>query len=287
MIDGRPVNRRIIAVTNQKGGVGKTTTAINLGAALAERGKRVLIIDLDPQGNASTGLGFYDRSQQKTAYDVISSGTPLLDAVTSSDFTGLDILAASGDLSGIDTELMDDEDRAHRLRDALSIDRPDDDDETSPRHGDNDDPRKHHEIILLDCPPSLNILTVNALTAAHGVMVPLQCEFFALEGLSQLLATIRRVQQRLNPSLVVDGIVLTMYDRRNNLSAEVARDVRDNLGDRVFDTIIPRNVRLSEAPSHGAPILAYDPDSTGAEAYRRLATEVLERMGADTAMEKV
>ncbi|MEM6974078.1 MAG: ParA family protein [Pseudomonadota bacterium] len=263
---------RVIAITNQKGGVGKTTTAINLGAGLAERGARVLIVDLDPQGNASTGLGFYEGSRGGTAYDVIAQGAPIMGAVVESSYPRLSILAASGDLSGVDTELMDDPDRAGRLRRALGVDT-------------GDGAASAFDVILLDCPPSLNILTVNALTAAASVMVPLQCEFFALEGLSQLLGTIRRVQQRLNPALVVEGIVLTMYDRRNNLSAEVALDVRENLGDRVYDTIIPRNVRLSEAPSHGTPILAYDPESMGAKAYRRLAAEVARRTGVEPLQE--
>ncbi|MEO1471959.1 MAG: AAA family ATPase [Pseudomonadota bacterium] len=250
---------RVIALANQKGGVGKTTTAINLGAGLAENGARVLLIDLDPQGNASTGLGVYEAERHRTSYDVLGANMPLGMAIQPTAQPGLDLVASSGDLAGLDSELAGDPDRAYRLDRAFAATLP------------------PHDFVLIDCPPSLSILTVNAMTAAHSVLVPLQCEFFALEGLSQLLATIRRVQQKLNPALELEGILLTMYDRRNKLSAEVASDVRENLGAQVYDTIIPRNVRLSEAPSHGAPALTYDRDSSGAEAYRRLAAEVLSR----------
>lgn len=249
---------RVIAVVNQKGGVGKTTTTINLGAALAEKGHRVLLIDLDPQGNASTGLGLFPGNRTTTAYELLSEEGSLAECLADTAYDGLRIVPGSGDLAGLDAELSEDPHRGQRLRQRLAV-----------YDGDGFD------TVLIDCPPSLNILTVNAMTAADTVLVPLQCEFFALEGLTQLLSTIKRVQQRLNPRLRIEGILLTMYDKRNNLSAEVAVDVRENLGSQVYDTIIPRNVRLSEAPSHGAPVLAYDGDSTGAKAYRRLAEEML------------
>ncbi|MEM6486705.1 MAG: AAA family ATPase [Pseudomonadota bacterium] len=268
MIDvpSSPPTPRVIALANQKGGVGKTTTTINLGAALAEQKQRVLLIDLDPQGNASTGLGFFQGDRRTTAYDLLTLSAPLERCIAACRQEGLHLVAASADLAGLDTELIDDPQRAQRLGRALG-------------RG-HDAAVTRFDYVLLDCPPSLNILTVNAMTAADSVLVPLQCEFFALEGLSQLLATIKRVQQRLNPALAMEGILLTMYDRRNNLSAEVAMDVRENLGRQVYDTIIPRNVRLSEAPSHAAPVLTYDRDSAGALAYRKLAQEVLRRHGA-------
>lgn len=264
MTTHRPAERttRVVAVANQKGGVGKTTTTINLGAALAERGRSVLLVDLDPQGNASTGLGLYNGDRGKTVYDLLTRGSTIGECVKMTGFERLYLLPAAADLSGLDSELFEDPDRARRLRQALDRD-------AAPSALDPFD------VVLLDCPPSLNILTVNAMVAAGSVLVPLQCEFFALEGLSQLLGTIRRVQKRLNPDLALEGILLTMYDRRNNLSAEVAVDVRQNLGAQVYETIIPRNVRLSEAPSHALPVLAYDRDSTGAQAYRRLAEEFL------------
>ncbi|MGF1553100.1 MAG: ParA family protein [Paracoccaceae bacterium] len=249
-------DRRIIALANQKGGVGKTTTAINLGAALAQSGQSVLLVDLDPQGNASTGLGIGAR--ERSSYDLLIDAATLSDCIAETRFERLSIVPGTGDLAGLDTELIDDPHRAQRLR-----------------HRMHDEATNRFDTILLDCPPSLNILTVNAMTAADSVLVPLQCEFFALEGLSQLLATIKRVQQRLNRHLQLEGILLTMYDKRNNLSAEVAMDVRENLGPQVYETIIPRNVRLSEAPSHAAPVVAYDRDSAGAVAYRRLAAEHL------------
>lgn len=253
---------RVIAIANQKGGVGKTTTAINLAAALAERGSRVLMVDLDPQGNASTGVGLYAGEREQTAYDLFLGEASLEECIANTRFERFDVVPSSGDLAGLDVELIEDPHRAQRLRTALRIDAA-------------EGPLQAYDIVLIDCPPSLNILTVNAMTAAASVLVPLQCEFFALEGLSQLLATIRRVQQRLNPDLTVEGILLTMYDRRNNLSAQVAVDVRENLGQQVYDTIIPRNVRLSEAPSHAAPVLEYDSACSGSEAYRRLAAEVV------------
>jgi chromosome partitioning protein len=255
---------RVIALTNQKGGVGKTTTAINLAAALAQSGKRILIVDLDPQGNASTGLGFGPNRRAVSTYHVLTDGRAVNEVATQCGDLSLYIVPASADLSGIDAELADAEDRSHRLVTAL-------------RHAGENPPTSCFDYIIIDCPPSLNLLTVNALTAADTVMVPLQCEFFALEGLTQLLGTIKRIQARLNPRLRMQGIVLTMYDRRNNLSAQVAEDVRLNLGDSVYQTIIPRNVRLSEAPSYALPGLLYDPDCAGSQAYRALAAELLRR----------
>jgi chromosome partitioning protein len=257
----------VIALANQKGGVGKTTTAINLGAALAQAGKQVLLVDLDPQGNASTGLGVGPERRAVSTYHVLTEGRTIAEVASRCGDLSLFVAPASADLSGIDAELAAAPDRAHRLRRAL-------------RHS-GDNPSTHcFDYIIVDCPPSLNLLTVNALAAADTVLVPLQCEFFALEGLTQLLATIKRIQARLNPPLRMQGIVLTMYDRRNNLSAQVAEDVRLNLGDTVYRTIIPRNVRLSEAPSYALPGLLYDPDCAGSEAYRALAGEVMRRDAA-------
>lgn len=250
---------RVYAVANQKGGVGKTTTAINLGTALAAVGKRVLIIDTDPQGNASTGLGIGPERRALTTYEVLTGEVELARAVIATEVPGLDLVPATVDLSAVEVELADDPRRTRRLREALR------------RF------REPYDYILVDCPPSLGVLTLNALVAAHGVIVPLQCEFFALEGLGLLLRTIERVRRSHNPRLAVHGVVLTMYDRRNNLSAQVAEDVRAFLGDRVFRTVIPRNVRISEAPSHGKPVLLYDVRCAGAEAYARLAGEMLER----------
>jgi chromosome partitioning protein len=258
---------RIIALTNQKGGVGKTTTAINLGAALAQAGKRVLLIDLDPQGNASTGLGIGAQHRAVSTYHVLTEDRPIAEIARRCADLSLFIAPASPDLSGVDSELASLPDRSQRLRAAL-------------REA-GEAPATHcYDYIIIDCPPALNLLTVNALVAADTVLVPLQCEFFALEGLTQLLGTIRRVQGRLNPRLRVHGIVLTMYDRRNNLSAQVAEDVRLNLGDTVYQTIIPRNVRLSEAPSYAMPGLLYDPSCAGSQAYRALAAELLRRDAA-------
>ena len=256
--------RRVIALANQKGGVGKTTTAINLASALALAGQRVLLVDLDPQGNASTGLGIPASRRAVSAYHVLVEGVPLARAMVESPVTNLSVIPATTDLSGIDAELGAAADRADRLRHALN----------SLGH---DGPSHCFDYIMLDCPPSLNLLTVNALTAADAVLVPLQCEFFALEGLTQLLGTVKRVQARLNPKLQIHGIVLTMYDRRNNLSAQVAEDVRLNLPETVYQTLIPRNVRLSEAPSFALPVLLYDPDCAGSQAYRALAEEMLRR----------
>jgi chromosome partitioning protein len=255
---------RVIALANQKGGVGKTTTAINLGAALAAVGRHALILDLDPQGNASTGLGVGPRDRPVTTYDVLGAGARLADSVRPTSIPGLRLAPASPDLAGLDLELVDAPDRARRLREAL---RALLDDPAAPRF----------DYVLVDCPPALNLLTVNALAAADAVLVPLQCEFFALEGLSQLLATVERVRKALNPRLAIQGVVLTMYDRRNNLSSQVAEDVRGTLGPLVYDTVIPRNVRLSEAPSHALPAIIYDHGCAGSQAYLRLAGELLRR----------
>lgn len=261
-----PVTRRarIVAVANQKGGVGKTTTAINLATALAAAGHRVLVIDLDPQGNASTGLGIGRSARRLTSYQLILGEAELADAAVATDVPGLSIIPASEDLSGAEFEFMTRERREFLLSRAIRS-----------RVRDYDE-------VLIDCPPSLNLLTVNALVAADSVLVPMQCEFYALEGLSQLLRTIERVRQALNPRLELQGVVLTMYDRRNNLCDLVALDVREHLGGKVFDTMIPRNVRVSEAPSHGMPVLIYDHRCAGAQAYIQLAAELLRRAAPGT-----
>ena len=250
---------RIVAVANQKGGVGKTTTAINLATALAATGHHVLVVDLDPQGNASTGLGVGRRKRQVTSYELILGEAELADAVLGTEIPRLSIIPASEDLSGAEFELMGRERREFLLSRAIRS-----------RVGDYDE-------VLIDCPPSLNLLTINALVAADSALVPMQCEFYALEGLSQLMRTIERVKRALNPRLELQGVVLTMYDSRNNLSDLVALDVREHLGDKVFDTVIPRNVRVSEAPSHGKPVLIYDHRCAGAQAYMELAAELLRR----------
>jgi chromosome partitioning protein len=254
-----PLRPRILAVVNQKGGVGKTTTAINLATAMVAVGERVLIVDLDPQGNASTGLGIMRAGRAVSSYHVLMGEADLSAAVMNSLIPGLDILPATVDLSGAELELIGLERRNFRLRDAFA------------------GALLPYDHVLIDCPPSLTLLTVNALAAADAVLVPLQCEFFALEGLSQLLRTIERVRHTFNPLLEIQGVVLTMFDRRNNLSDQVAQDVRDCLGDKVYRTVIPRNVRLSEAPSHGKPALVYDHRCTGSQAYIRLAGEVIRR----------
>ena len=253
---------RILAVANQKGGVGKTTTAINIGTAMAQAGLRCLLVDLDPQGNASTGLNSPSESRELTTYDALSGETDMASVIVETGIPDFDLAPASVDLSGIDVELVSDQQRARRLSALLT---------------EEGGPSTKYDLILIDCPPSLNLLTVNAMVAANAVLVPLQCEFFALEGLSQLLSTVRHIQQTLNPSLRIDGIALTMFDRRNRLSTQVADDVRQNLGGIVYDTVIPRNVRLSEAPSHALPALIYDPNCAGSRAYRNLAEEILGR----------
>ena len=250
---------RIVAVANQKGGVGKTTTAINLATALAAAGCRILVIDLDAQGNASTGLGLERSTRAPTSYELILGEAELEHAVVATDVPRLAIVPASPDLAGVDLEFIARERREFLLSRAIRS-----------RVGDYDE-------VLIDCPPSLNLLTINALVAADRVLVPLQCEFYALEGLSQLMRTIERVQRALNPRLELQGVVLTMYDQRNNLCDLVAADVRGHLGAKVFNTMIPRNVRIAEAPSHGKPVLIYDHGCAGSQAYIRLAAEILHR----------
>jgi chromosome partitioning protein len=256
---------RILALANQKGGVGKTTTAINLGTALAAIGERVLIVDLDPQGNASTGLGIDRRSRSCSTYDVLIGEAPLRDAVVPTAVPRLHIAASTMDLSGLELELGSTRDRAFRLRDAIAA------------LNTNATQDTDYTYVLIDCPPSLNLLTVNAMAASDAILVPLQCEFFALEGLSQLLQTVEQVRTTLNPNLSIHGIVLTMFDSRNNLSNQVVADVRQFMGAKVYNTMIPRNVRISEAPSYGKPVLVYDLKCVGSEAYLKLATEVIQR----------
>ena len=258
----RPVGPKIIAVANQKGGVGKTTTAINLSAALAEAGARVLVVDLDPQGNASTGLGIEVEDRTMTTYELLLDDIELGSVILQTVTPNLMIIPATTDLSSADLELMSNEKRSFLLHDALR--------QTAMDAFDLD-------FILIDCPPSLNLLTVNAMIAADSILVPLQSEFFALEGLSQLMLTIREVRQSGNKDLRIEGVVLTMYDARNNLSLQVEQDARENLKDLVFETCIPRNVRVSEAPSFAMPVLTYDTASKGAQAYRALAREVLHK----------
>lgn len=259
-----PSGPHVLAITNQKGGVGKTTTAINLGTALAALGSRVVVIDLDAQGNASTGFGIPVANRDFTAYDLLFSDPPQAPRTYETVVPGLRVIPATPDLSSADVDMVSDSGRLHKMQHALA----------------KGGPAVHDlDYILIDCPPSLNLLTINALVAADSVLVPLQCEFFALEGLSQLMRTVQSVRASSNPTLKIQGIVLTMYDRRNNLSGQVAADVRDNLGTLVYDTVIPRNVRLSEAPSHAIPALIYDRTSSGSLAYQRLAGELLARMG--------
>jgi chromosome partitioning protein len=252
---------RVLVVANQKGGVGKTTTAINLGTALAAVGEKVLLVDSDPQGNASTGLGVGRALRKHTLYDVLMGDKTMEQAVVATAVPGLDIIPADPDLSGVELELGQQARRSFKLRDAI-------------------DPIRQsgaYSYVLIDCPPSLNLLTVNAMAAADAVLVPLQCEFFALEGLSQLMRTIDLVRGSLNPCLEIQGVVLTMYDRRNSLSEQVAGDVRSHFGETVYQTVIPRNVRVSEAPSFGKPALVYDLKCAGSQAYLRLAREVVLR----------
>ena len=252
---------RIIALANQKGGVGKTTTTINLGTALAATGERVLIVDLDPQGNASTGLGIDRHAREASTYDVLVGERTIAAALVKTRVPGMSIVPSTLDLLGVEQAIADAGDRAHRLRAALR------DSEDAPGF----------DYVLVDCPPSLNLLTINALAAADAVLVPLQCEFFALEGLSQLLQTIEHVRATLNPELTIHGIVMTMFDRRNSLARQVVDDVRANMGQTVYDTVIPRNVRVSEAPSFGKPALLYDVNCAGSRAYIDLASEVIRR----------
>ncbi|MET0293718.1 MAG: ParA family protein [Phenylobacterium sp.] len=252
---------RVLVVANQKGGVGKTTTAINLGTALAAVGEKVLLIDSDPQGNASTGLGVGRAQRTTSLYDVLMGEKPILESVVKTALPGLDLVPADADLSGIELELGQAARRSFKLRDALVPIKE----------------SRAYTYVLIDCPPSLNLLTVNAMAAADAVLVPLQCEFFALEGLSQLMRTVDLVRGSLNPALEIQGIVLTMYDRRNSLSEQVSRDVRTHFGGTVYETVIPRNVRVSEAPSFGKPVLVYDLKCAGSQAYLKLAREVVSR----------
>lgn len=257
---------RILAIANQKGGVGKTTTAINLGTALAAIGETVLLVDLDPQGNASTGLGVEPARRLRTTYDVLSGDCTMAESVLATGVPGLHVAPSSLDLLGLELEIAASEDRAYRLKAALRDLRRVE-----------VEPGRAFTYVLIDCPPSLNLLTINGLAAAESVVVPLQCEFFALEGLSQLLSTVEKVRAALNPSLSIHGIVLTMYDGRNALAGQVAADVRAHMGEKVYDTVIPRNVRVSEAPSHGKPVLLYDLKCAGSQAYLKLASEVIQR----------
>lgn len=255
-----PDLNRIIAIANQKGGVGKTTTAINLATALAAIGERVLIVDLDPQGNASTGLGIDRKSRHLSSFDVMMGSASVSEAVVPTAVPNLSIVPSTMDLLGLEMEISQESDRAFRLRRALL-----------------QADAQSYSYVLLDCPPSFNLLTVNAMTAAHSVLVPLQCEFFALEGLSQLLETVDQVRRTVNPDLDIQGIVLTMFDARNNLAQQVVSDVRTYLGDKVYHTLIPRNVRVSEAPSYGKPAILYDLKCAGSQAYLQLASEVIQR----------
>jgi len=259
---------RVIGIANQKGGVGKTTTAINLGTALAAVGERVLVIDLDPQGNASTGLGIGADKRPRTSYDVLSGAASLLDAALATAVPGLFVVPANSDLVGLESEVLADPGRPFRLRDAVAA---------LIAQQRNKPADQSFNYVLIDCPPSLNLLTLNAMSAAHAVLVPVQCEFFALEGISQLKESIDQIRATLNPTLEIQGVVLTMYDQRTTLSREVAANVREFFGSKVYETVIPRNTRVAEAPSHGKPILLYDYDCAGSQAYIRLATEIIER----------
>ncbi|MEL7202607.1 MAG: AAA family ATPase [Pseudomonadota bacterium] len=259
----RPPQPRILSIANQKGGVGKTTTAINLGAALAEKGLRVLLVDLDPQGNASTGLGSLPEQREFTTYDLLLEEVPAARVIQKTEIPGLYLAPSTTDLSSADIEMMSIEKRSFLLNDAL-------------RQREID--AFSFDFILIDCPPSLSLLTINAMVASDSVLIPLQSEFFALEGLSQLMLTVREVRQGANPNLRIEGVVLTMYDGRNNLSQQVEEDARETLGALVYETIVPRNVRISEAPSYSMPVISYDPTSKGALAYRKLAQEMVDKL---------
>ena len=261
-------NLRVLAIANQKGGVGKTTTAINLGTALAAIGERVLVLDLDPQGNASTGLGVPPEARKLTSYDAVMGSVSLAEAAVPTAIPGLFVVPANSDLVGLEADLSGDGSRAYKLRDAVSALVA----QSQAKPAD-----QAFRYVLIDCPPSLNILTLNALAAAHAVLVPVQCEFFALEGISQLKDTIDQIRATLNPRLEIQGVVLTMHDARTTLSREVADEVRAFFGPKVYESVIPRNTRVAEAPSHGKPILLYDYDCAGSQAYIRLATEIIER----------
>ena len=262
------VRPRVLAISNQKGGVGKTTTAINLATALAAIAERVLIIDLDPQGNASTGLGIDRKSRVASSYDMLVGERTLRDVMIPTAVPRLFIAPSSMDLLGVELEISGHDDRSYKLRNALR----------AYGKSSGDDPQSVTYVVV-DCPPSLNLLTINALAAADAVVVPLQCEFFALEGLSQLLTTVEQVRRTLNQALIIHGVLLTMYDPRNSLAGQVVADVRAYMGDKVYETVIPRNVRLSEAPSHGKPALLYDLKCAGSQAYLKLASEVIRREG--------
>ena len=248
---------KVIAIANQKGGVGKTTTAVNLAACLAQKGRKVLMLDEDPQGNATSGLGFDKRDIKKCVYDTLINDVPMKDVLLHSDYENLDVIPATIQLAGADIELVSLMNREGRLKNALERVKHD------------------YDYVLIDCPPSLGLLTINALTAANSVLVPIQCEFYALEGVSQLMNTIKLVQRNLNPALKLEGVLMTMFDQRTNLSSDVVGEVRKYFNTKMYNTIIPRNVRLSEAPSHGQPVIVYDPKSKGAQVYSELAQEVL------------
>lgn len=250
---------RVIAIANQKGGVGKTTTAINLSACLAEKGQKVLAIDMDPQGNMSSGLGLDKGSIDKTIYDMIIGETDVEDVINKGTIENLDILPSNVDLSAVEIELIDEENKEFIVKNSIQK------------------VRDNYDYIIIDCPPSLSLLTINAMTTADSVLVPIQCEYYALEGLTQLIHTVELVRDRLNPNLSIEGVVFTMYDARTNLSLQVVENVKDNLQQNIYKTIIPRNIRLAEAPSYGTPINQYDPKSAGAESYTRLAEEVIEK----------
>jgi chromosome partitioning protein len=260
-----PKSPRVLALANQKGGVGKTTTAINLGTALAAIGEEVLIVDLDPQGNASTGLGIDRGSRGRSTYDLMTGEATLAETAIETAVPRVSVAPSTLDLLGVELEIAGQADRTFRLRKILA------------EAASDPNRTRDYTYVLVDCPPSLNLLTINAMAAAHSILVPLQCEFFALEGLSQLLRTVEQVKQSLNPELSIHGIVLTMFDSRNSLSGQVVADVRAHMGEAVYETIIPRNVRVSEAPSYGKPVLLYDFKSSGSQAYLRLAAEIIQR----------